>query len=277
MSSFENDYLHLCRAAMLAEKYQYRNGACGTLFNTKIIHDFRYGFPLITTRKISFDIILGEFLWAIQGKTNIAELNSKIWDEFADKDGELGPIYGYQWTMWPDYDREMGKVNSYNQLELAISHLKHDINSRRVVVSAWNVPHLKFMALPPCQPMFQLYHSVRRMGPYNHSHLNMTVFARSADLVIGFPYDIGLYSLILITSAARLGLPPGKITFLMTNCHVYEQHYEQLEIQLMRKPYTLPRLLHSIIPHTKFGGIDSSRYNLENYKHRGPLKFKLVP
>jgi len=254
---------------------KYRNGWCGFIPNVQIVHDMRKGFPLITSRSISFKIALGEFLWAVHGHTNVNELNSGIWDQFADNEGELGPIYGKQWTKWSDYDRWMGNGgNVIDQLESVVAQLSSDMTSRRAVVSAWNVAQLGFMCLPPCQPMFQLWFGRDLGEEYNRLHI--TVFARSADLVVGFPYDFALYSLMLVTMAARLKVDVGTVTFFMVNAHIYAEHYENMNKQVMREPYPLPRLSYSVKPDTMFDELDARMYNLIDYKCHPRLDYKLI-
>lgn len=266
---FERQYLQICWDVLHSKQMKYRNGWCGARFNQVVSHDLGYGFPLLTTRHISFRIALGEFLWASRGHTNTNQLNSKIWDKFADEDGELGPIFGQQWANWHDYDRSFGNLHSYNQLEKVVEQLRKDSYSRRAVVSAWNVAHLRFMALPPCQPLFQLYHADDR--------LNLTVFCRSTDLAIGFPYDFALYSLMLITISARLELKPGIVTMFMTNAHIYDQHYHNMVLQITNEPLLLPQLVYSIYPDTRFDQLKASMYAVTGYRHHGTINYELIP
>ena len=276
--NFEMQYQKLCHDLLVAKVYDYRNGKAATMFNQSITHDLANGFPLVTSRTINFDIIRDEFLWAIKGRTNVNELNSRIWDPFADKAGELGPIYGFQWTRWGDqysqaasWERllEQGMYTPINQLEEVLKHLKADPWSRRAYVSVWNVADLELMALPPCQPAFQLYRS--------DDGLNITVLARSADMALGFPYDFGMYSLMLYSFARRLKLPPRQVTFFMTNAHLYIEHFRNMAIQVVRKPLPLPNMLCVIHPSNKFADLGVANFQLSEYQHFPSLKYELKP
>jgi thymidylate synthase len=207
----------------------------GTLstFGYQMRFDLRAGFPLLTTKKLHARSIIGELLWFIQGSTNVKWLHEQgitIWDEWADADGELGPIYGYQWRSWPTPGG--GHID---QLAAVINSIKTVPDSRRHMVSAWNVADLADMALPPCHAMFQFYVAQGR--------LSCQLYQRSADIFLGVPFNIASYALLTHMVAQVCGLEAGDFVHTLGDAHLYLNHLEQARLQLGREPRSLPRLV----------------------------------
>jgi thymidylate synthase len=195
--------------------------------------DLREGFPLLTTKKLHTRSIIGELLWFIQGSTNVKWLHEQgitIWDEWADADGELGPIYGYQWRSWPT-----PSGGHIDQLAAVINSIKTSPDSRRHIVSAWNVGDLADMALPPCHAMFQFYVAQGR--------LSCQLYQRSADIFLGVPFNIASYALLTEMVAQVCGLEVGDFVHTLGDAHLYLNHLEQARLQLSREPRPLPRLV----------------------------------
>jgi thymidylate synthase len=188
------------------------------------------GFPLMTTKKLHLRSILYELLWFLKGDTNIKYLKENkvsIWDEWADKDGNLGHIYGYQWRSWPSY-----QGGSIDQISNVIRSIQENPDSRRHIVSAWNVGDLSNMALPPCHVIFQFYVADGR--------LSCQLYQRSADIFLGVPFNIASYTLLLMMVAQITGLKPGEFIHTLGDAHIYNNHMEQVNTQLAREPRTLP-------------------------------------
>ena len=207
----------------------------GTLstFGYQMRFDLREGFPLLTTKKLHTRSIIGELLWFIQGSTNVKWLHEQgitIWDEWADADGELGPIYGYQWRSWPT-----PSGGYIDQLAAVINSIKTSPDSRRHIVSAWNVGDLADMALPPCHAMFQFYVAQGR--------LSCQLYQRSADIFLGVPFNIASYALLTEMVAQVCGLEVGDFVHTLGDAHLYLNHLEQARLQLSREPRPLPRLV----------------------------------
>jgi thymidylate synthase len=207
----------------------------GTLscFGYQMRFDLRAGFPLLTTKKLHTRSIFAELLWFIQGATNVRWLREQgvtIWDEWADPDGELGPIYGYQWRSWPAPDG--GHID---QLARVISSIKTNPDSRRHIVTAWNVGDLDAMALPPCHALFQFYVAEGR--------LSCQLYQRSADIFLGVPFNIASYALLTHMVAQVCGLEVGDFVHTLGDAHLYLNHLEQARLQLDREPRPLPRLI----------------------------------
>ena len=207
----------------------------GTLstFGYQMRFDLREGFPLLTTKKLHTRSIIGELLWFIQGATNVKWLHEQgitIWDEWADADGELGPIYGYQWRSWPT-----PSGGHIDQLAAVINSIKTSPDSRRHIVSAWNVGDLADMALPPCHAMFQFYVAQGR--------LSCQLYQRSADIFLGVPFNIASYALLTEMVAQVCGLEVGDFVHTLGDAHLYLNHLEQARLQLSREPRPLPRLV----------------------------------
>ena len=207
----------------------------GTLstFGYQMRFDLDQGFPLLTTKKLHTRSIIAELLWFIQGSTNIKWLHEQgvtIWDEWADADGELGPIYGYQWRSWPTPSGD-----HIDQLAAVINSIKSTPDSRRHIVSAWNVADLPEMALPPCHVMFQFYVAQGR--------LSCQLYQRSADVFLGVPFNIASYALLTQMVAQVCGLAVGDFVHTLGDAHLYLNHLDQARLQLSREPRPLPRLL----------------------------------
>jgi thymidylate synthase len=204
----------------------------GTLsvFGYQMRFDLREGFPLLTTKKIHLKSIIHELLWFLKGETNIQYLKEhgvRIWDEWADGEGELGPVYGFQWRFWQDPD---GGV--VDQISQAVDQIKNQPDSRRILVSAWNVGQIEKMALPPCHLLFQFYVAQGR--------LSCQLYQRSADVFLGVPFNIASYALLTLMMARVCNLEPGDFVHTLGDTHLYLNHLEQTRLQLSRKPYPLP-------------------------------------
>jgi thymidylate synthase len=206
----------------------------GTLsvFGWQMRFDLQAGFPLVTTKKVHTRSIIHELLWFLRGDTNTRGLNEQgvtIWDEWADANGNLGPIYGAQWRAWRTADG-----GAVDQLGQVVQQLRRDPDSRRLVVSAWNVGELERMALPPCHVLFQFYVSGGR--------LSCQMYQRSADVFLGVPFNIASYALLTAMVAQVAGLVPGEFVHTFGDVHLYRNHMEQADLQLGRTPYPLPHL-----------------------------------
>ncbi|MGA0001981.1 MAG: thymidylate synthase, partial [Steroidobacteraceae bacterium] len=206
----------------------------GTLsvFGRQLRFALAEGFPLVTTKKVHTRSIIYELLWFLRGDTNVRWLQERgvtIWDEWADEGGELGPVYGRQWRSWPTADGR-----SIDQLATVIRQLREDPDSRRMIVSAWNVGELQSMALAPCHALFQFYVAGGR--------LSCQLYQRSCDLFLGVPFNIASYALLTHLLAQQADLEPGDFVWTGGDCHLYLNHLEQARLQLTRAPYPLPRL-----------------------------------
>lgn len=206
----------------------------GTLsvFGHQMRFDLSEGFPLVTTKKLHLRSIIHELLWFLSGDSNIAYLREKkvsIWDEWADKDGELGPVYGVQWRSWPSPDGYL-----IDQISMVMRQLRETPDSRRIIVSAWNVADIDKMALPPCHCLFQFYVADRK--------LSCQLYQRSCDIFLGVPFNIASYSLLTHMLAQQADLNVGEFIWTGGDCHLYLNHLEQADEQLTREPLALPRL-----------------------------------
>jgi len=225
-----------------------------SVFGYQMRFDLSEGFPLLTTKKLHLKSIIYELLWFLNGDTNIRYLNDngvKIWNEWADMNGNLGPVYGHQWRSWKDY-----KGGTIDQISIVIESLKNNPDSRRHIVSAWNVADLENMALPPCHVMFQFYVAENK--------LSCMLYQRSADIFLGVPFNIASYCLLTRMIAQVCGYLPGTFVHTFGDAHIYTNHIEQVKLQLSREPRKLPNLV--INPHIK--NIYSFKYKdfaIENY------------
>lgn len=199
-------------------------------------HQMRFrmqdGFPLLTTKKLHLKSIIYELLWFLKGDTNVKYLQEhgvRIWNEWADENGDLGHIYGYQWRSWPDY-----KGGFVDQIQEAVDTIKNNPDSRRIIVSAWNVGDLGNMNLPPCHAFFQFYVA--------NGRLSLQLYQRSADSFLGVPFNIASYALLLMMMAQVTGLEPGDFIHTLGDTHIYNNHLEQVKLQLTRTPRPLPRM-----------------------------------
>lgn len=203
-----------------------------SIFGYQMRFDLSEGFPLLTTKKVHLKSIIHELLWFLAGDTNIKYLNDNkvtIWDEWADENGNLGHIYGYQWRSWPTPDG--GHIDQISQL---VEQIRNNPNSRRLIVSAWNVADVDNMALPPCHAMFQFYVADGR--------LSCQLYQRSADVFLGVPFNIASYALLTMMLAQVTGLQPGEFVHTLGDTHIYLNHIEQVKTQLERTPRALPRM-----------------------------------
>ena len=203
-----------------------------SLFGRQIRYDLQQSFPLITTKKVHVKSVVGELLWFLRGDSNVKWLQDhgiRIWNEWADADGDLGPIYGVQWRSWPTPDGR-----HVDQIAQALETLKSNPDSRRNIVSAWNVSELDNMALPPCHLLFQLYVA--------DGKLSCQLYQRSADMFLGVPFNIASYSLLTHMFAQQAGLEVGEFIWTGGDCHIYDNHREQVETQLAREAHPYPQL-----------------------------------
>ena len=203
-----------------------------SVFGHQMRFNLAEGFPLVTTKKLHLRSILHELLWFLRGDTNIAYLKENgvsIWDEWADQQGELGPVYGYQWRSWPTPDG--GHIDQISQV---VDQIKNNPDSRRLIVSAWNVAFIEQMALPPCHAFFQFYVADGR--------LSCQLYQRSADIFLGVPFNIASYALLTMMMAQVCGLKPGDFVHTLGDAHLYLNHLEQARLQLSREPHPLPRM-----------------------------------
>jgi len=205
---------------------------CLSLFGAQMRFDLREGFPLVTTKKLHVKSIIHELLWFLQGSTNVRYLNEhgvSIWNAWADEDGELGPVYGRQWRAWPAAGGE-----TIDQIGSVVEAIKRDPDSRRLIVSAWNVGEIPKMALPPCHCLFQFYVAEGR--------LSCQLYQRSADVFLGVPFNIASYALLTEMMAQVTGLEAGEFVHTFGDVHLYLNHLEQADEQLSRSPRALPRM-----------------------------------
>ena len=203
-----------------------------SVFGHQMRFNLEDGFPLLTTKKLHLKSIIYELLWFLKGDTNahyLQEHGVRIWNEWADEDGSLGHIYGYQWRSWPDYNG--GHID---QIQRVVDDIKHNPDSRRIIVSAWNVADLNNMNLPPCHILFQFYVA--------NGRLSMQLYQRSADTFLGVPFNIASYSLLLMMMAQVTGLKAGDFVYTTGDTHLYLNHLEQAHLQLTRTPRPLPKM-----------------------------------
>ena len=204
-----------------------------SVFGNQMRFNLEDGFPLLTTKKLHLKSIIYELLWFLRGDTNIKYLKDhgvSIWDEWADENGELGPVYGHQWRSWPD---ENG--GTIDQIRNVVNQIKNNPDSRRMIVSAWNVAEVERMALPPCHTMFQFYVA--------NGRLSLQLYQRSADTFLGVPFNIASYALLLQMMAQVTGLKAGDFIHTTGDTHLYLNHLEQAKLQLTRSPRPLPRMI----------------------------------
>ena len=211
-----------------------------SIFGTQSRYPLSEGFPLLTTKKLYLKGIIYELLWFLKGSTNIKflqENNVHIWDEWADEQGELGPVYGHQWRSWPDYDG-----GTIDQIQYVVDQLKTNPDSRRMIVSAWNVAEVNKMALPPCHTIFQFYTSPCPSEGGEKRRLSLQLYQRSADTFLGVPFNIASYALLLQMMAQVTGYEPGDFIHTTGDTHLYLNHLEQARLQLTRTPRPLPTM-----------------------------------
>ena len=227
-------YLDLLQRVLAEGVHKEDRTGTGTL--SVFGHQMRFrlsdGFPCLTTKKLHLKSIIYELLWFLRGDTNVRYLQEhgvRIWNEWADADGNLGPIYGAQWRSWPDY-----RGGTIDQIAEAVETIRHNPDSRRIIVSAWNVAALPDMKLPPCHAFFQFYVAEGR--------LSLQLYQRSADIFLGVPFNIASYALLLLMVAQVTGLQPGDFVHTLGDAHIYTNHLDQVRLQLTREPRPLPTM-----------------------------------
>ena len=232
-----------------------------SVFGYQMRFDLAKGFPVVTTKKLHLRSIIHELLWFLQGDTNIKYLKDNgvsIWDDWADENGDLGPVYGYQWRSWPTADG--GKIDQMSKL---IQQIKRNPDSRRLLISAWNVAHVDQMALPPCHTMFQFYVA--------NGKLSCQLYQRSADIFLGVPFNIASYALLTMMVAQVCDLEPGEFIHTFGDANIYSNHLEQVNLQLSRDCRPLPQML--INPEVKdIFGFTYEDFELVNYDPHPHIK-----
>jgi thymidylate synthase len=230
-------------------------------FGYQMRFDLSEGFPLVTTKKLHVKSIIYELLWFLKGETNIAYLKEhgvSIWNEWADENGDLGPVYGKQWRSW-----EGANGTTIDQVSDLIKQIKNNPDSRRLIISAWNVADLPRMALMPCHALFQFYVA--------DGKLSCQLYQRSADVFLGVPFNIASYALLTLMIAQVCGLQPGEFVHTFGDVHIYNNHLEQVQLQLTRKPFPLPVM--KLNPEVKnIFGFQYEDFTLENYQHHPAIK-----
>jgi thymidylate synthase len=244
-----------------AEKHDRTGTGTRSVFGYQMRFDLAAGFPLVTTKKLHLKSIAYELLWFLRGDSNIAYLKENgvtIWDEWADEHGELGPVYGVQWRAWPTPDGQ-----HIDQISQVVQQIKTNPDSRRLIVSAWNVGQIEQMALPPCHAFVQFYIA--------EGKLSCQLYQRSADIFLGVPFNIASYALLTLMMAQVCGLQPGEFVHTLGDAHLYNNHLEQVELQLSRQPFPLPtmRLNPAINDIFAFSFAD---FSLENYQAHAHIK-----
>lgn len=273
-------YLSLVREILEhGEKKEDRTGT-GTLsvFGMQRKYDLREGFPLVTTKKTLFDAVIRELLWFLKGSTNINDglaQHTPIWNAWANPDGSLGPVYGYQWRKWEQFTPIDGKSaaddspfyakSHIDQIQNVIDAIKTNPNSRRLIVSAWNVADIDRMKLPPCHLLFQFY--------VVNGRLDCQLYQRSADTALGVPFNIASYAALMMMIAQECNLVPGIFTHTLGDAHIYLNHVDGLREQITRKPYPLPKLT---IPQKPFWDLQFEDFKLENYQFHPFIKFPIA-
>lgn len=256
-------YLDLVRKVLEegTEKKDRTGTGTKSIFGYQMRFDLAEGFPLVTTKKLHLKSIIHELLWFLKGETNIQYLkenNVKIWDAWADKDGNLGPVYGSQWRSWQGAD---GKTT--DQISDVIEQIKKNPDSRRLIVSAWNVAKIPEMALPPCHAFFQFYVA--------NEKLSCQLYQRSADIFLGVPFNIASYALLTMMMAQVCNLKLGDFVHTFGDAHIYTNHFDQVKEQLSRKPYPLPKM--KINPAIKnIFEFTYEDFTLENYEAHPHIK-----
>ncbi|MAW61844.1 MAG: thymidylate synthase [Planctomycetes bacterium] len=255
-------YLDLLRDVLEHGETKTDRTGTGTraIFGTQCRYDLRDGFPLVTTKKVLFPAVVRELLWFLRGSTNIYDdltQHTPIWDAWADPEGNLGPIYGYQWRNWGG----MG----IDQIQQAIDTIKTNPDSRRIIVSAWNVGDLPQMKLPPCHAFFQFF--------VVNGRLDLQLYQRSADLALGVPFNIASYALLLTMVAQECELTPGVFVHTIGDAHIYENHIDGVREQLTRKPLPLPQLRVAKKP---FDAIVFEDIELLGYEHHPFIRFEVA-
>ncbi len=291
-------YLELVQEVLEKGEKRTDRTSTGTLsiFGIQKKYDLREGFPLVTTKKVSLEAIIRELLWFLRGSTNIDDELTQytpIWDPWADEKGELGPIYGYQWRKWeafePLSEEEIAQISAQqqknkvdkstppseqiglyrkkhiDQIQKTIDMIKNQPDSRRIIVSGWNVADIEKMALPPCHTLFQFY--------VINGRLDCQLYQRSADIALGVPYNIASYSALLTMMAKECDLIPGIFIHTLGDAHIYLNHIDGLKEQLTRKPYPLPKIK---LTQKSFWDIKVEDFKLIDYQHHKFIKFPIA-
>jgi thymidylate synthase len=256
-------YLDLMQHVLDKGTQKHDRTGTGTIsvFGYQMRFNLEEGFPVVTTKKLHLRSIIHELIWFLKGETNIKYLKENgvsIWDEWADENGELGPVYGYQWRSWPTPGGE-----HIDQISQVIHQLKNNPDSRRIIVSAWNVADIEKMALPPCHSFFQFYVA--------EGKLSCQLYQRSADIFLGVPFNIASYALLTLMMAQVCDLKPGDFVHTLGDAHLYNNHIEQAKLQLSREPKALPQL--KINPEVKeIFDFKFEDFSLENYEPHPHIK-----
>lgn len=255
-------YLSLVEKILREGEVKEDRTGTGTLsiFGAQVKYDLREGFPLLTTKKVLFSAVVRELLWFLKGSTNINEnltQHTPIWDAWADESGDLGPIYGHQWRNWGG--------QGIDQIARARDMILTNPDSRRIIVSAWNVSDIEKMALPPCHAFFQFY--------VCNGRLDCQLYQRSADIALGVPFNIASYALLQLMMAKECGLEAGVFTHTMGDAHVYSNHVDGLRVQLERSPMELPKVVLADKPMEE---LEFEDIVLEGYQHHPFIRFKVA-
>ena len=263
VSEIATPYEDLLRDVLASGAHKSDRTGTGTrsVFGRQLRFDLADGFPLITTKRVHFKSIAYELLWFLRGEGNVGWLRENgvtIWDEWADQDGELGPVYGVQWRSWPTPDGQ-----HIDQIQQVIDTLRSDPDSRRIIVSAWNVADIPNMALAPCHAFFQFYVA--------DGKLSCQLYQRSADMFLGVPFNIASYALLTLMVAQQVGLEPGEFVWTGGDVHIYDNHVEQVTEQLTRDPYPAPRLRFARKPDSSFD-YRFEDFVVEDYQHHPAIR-----
>lgn len=261
--SIPTPYEDLLREVMSAGTPKGDRTGTGTtsVFGRQLRFDLGQGFPLITTKRVHFRSVAFELLWFLRGESNVRWLQEQgvsIWDEWADADGELGPVYGVQWRSWPTPSGE-----SIDQIAKVVAGIRSNPDSRRHIVTAWNPADVDAMALPPCHALFQFYVA--------DGKLSCQLYQRSADMFLGVPFNIASYALLTLMVAQQADLEPGEFVWTGGDCHIYDNHRRQVEEQLSREPFPYPQLKLRRHPPTVFDYAFED-FDLQDYRHHAAIR-----
>jgi thymidylate synthase len=262
MSAIRTPYEDLLRDVLEHGAHKSDRTGTGTtsVFGRQIRFDLAEGFPLITTKRVHFKSIVYELLWFLRGESNVGWLRENgvtIWDEWADADGELGPVYGVQWRSWPTPSGEQ-----IDQISQVIADIRSNPDSRRLIVSAWNPADIPSMALAPCHALFQFYVA--------DGKLSCQLYQRSADLFLGVPFNIASYALLTLMVAAQTGLEPGEFVWTGGDCHIYDNHLEQVREQLTREPFPYSQV--RIAPRESIFDYTYEDFEVVDYQHHPAIR-----
>lgn len=267
MGKMEQSYLDLMKHVIDAGQYRESRTGISTysIFGAKLEFDLTKGFPLFTTKRVHFKSIAHELLWFLSGSTNIKYLNDNgvtIWNEWADENGNLGPVYGKQWVNWTGHD---GK--GINQIQNVINTIKRNSHDRRLIVSAWNVGEIEAMALPPCHAFMQFYVD-------NNRGLHCQIYQRSADLPLGVPFNVASYAMLTAMIASVTDLTPARLIWIGGDTHIYENQLDGVREQITRTPYDLPELV--IQNKDSIFDYVFDDFRIDNYRHHPHISFPVA-